>query len=112
MNPAFLARLIHAKFPVVFKPVTKNRKGFVSDLYQLGEMPISPPDLKKFEGMDRVLFGFKKEARITLDEIWIPESPKDTLVKKPSPEITKEKKPRNRIHLIQNTLPTESNTGK
>ena len=97
MSSAFLARLIHAKFPVVFKPVTKNREGFVSDLYQLGEMPISPPDLKKFEGMDRVWFGFKKEARITLDEIWIPDSPNNTLVKKPSPQITKDKKPRKQI---------------
>ncbi len=60
-------------------------------------MPISPPDLKKFEGMDRVWFDFKKEARITLDEIWIPDSPNDTLVKKPSPQITKEKKPRKQI---------------
>ena len=31
MNPAFLARLIHAKFPVVFKPVTKNSEGLASD---------------------------------------------------------------------------------
>ena len=97
MNLAFLARLIHAKFPVVLKPVTKNKEGFASDFYQLGDMPLRPPGLEKFEGMDRVWFGFDKEARITLDEIWIPESPNDTLVKKPSPEIAKEKKPRKQI---------------
>ena len=97
MNLAFLARLIHAKFPVVLKPVTKNKEGFASDFYQLGDMPLRPPFLEKFEGMDRVWFGFEKEARITLDEIWIPESPNDTLVKKPSPEIAKEKKPRKQI---------------
>ena len=97
MNLAFLARLIHAKFPVVFKPVTKNREGFASDFYQLGDMPLRPPVLEKFEGMDRVWFGFEKEARITLDEIWIPESSNDTLVKKPSPEIAKEKKARKQI---------------
>ena len=33
MNPAFLARLIHAKFPVVFQPVTKNREGYAVDFY-------------------------------------------------------------------------------
>ena len=54
MNLAFLARLIHAKFPVVFKPVTKNREGLASDFYQLGDMPLRPPGLEKFEGMDRV----------------------------------------------------------
>ena len=97
MNPAFLARLIHAKFPLFFKPVTKNREGYAADFYQLGDMPLRPPGLEKFEGMDRVWFGFDKEARITLDEIWIPESPNDTLVKKPSPEIAKEKKPRKQI---------------
>ena len=97
MNPAFLARLIHAKFPLFFKPVTKNREGYAADFYQLGDMPLRPPGLEKFEGMDRVWFGFDKEVRITLDEIWIPESPSDTLLKKPSPEITKEKKPRKQI---------------
>ena len=97
MNPAFLARLIHAKFPLFFKPVTKNREGYAADFYQLGDMPLRPPGLEKFEGMDRVWFGFDKEARITLDEIWMPDSPNDTLVKKPSSEIAKEKKPRKQI---------------
>ena len=97
MNPAFLARLIHAKFPLFFKPVTKNREGYAADFYQLGDMPLRPPGLEKFEGMDRVWFGFDKEVRITLDEIWMPESPNDTLLKKPSPEIAKEKKPRKQI---------------
>ena len=97
MNPAFLARLIHAKFPVVFHPVTKNTEGYAADFYQLGDMPLRPPGLEKFEGMDRVWFGFDKEVRITLDEIWMPESPNDTLLKKPSPEIAKEKKPRKQI---------------
>jgi len=97
INPAFLARLIHAKFPVVFKPVTKNKEGLASDFYQLDDMPLWPPAVKKFQGMDRVWFGFDKEVRITLDEIWMPESPNDTLLKKPSPEIAKEKKPRKQI---------------
>ena len=97
MNPAFLARLIHAKFPVVFHPVTKNTEGYAADFYQLGDMPLRPPGLEKFEGMDRVWFGFDKEVRITLDEIWMPESPNDTLLKKRPPEIAKEKKPRKQI---------------
>jgi hypothetical protein len=97
MNPAFLARLIHAKFPVVFHPVTKNTEGYAADFYQLGDMPLRPPGLEKFEGMDRVWFGFYKEARITLDEIWMPESHNDTLLKKRPPEIAKEKKPRKQI---------------
>ena len=97
MNPAFLARLIHAKFPVIFHPVTKNTEGYAADFYQLGDMPLRPPGLEKFEGMDRVWFGFDKEARITLDEIWMPESPNDTLLKKRPPEIAKEKKPRKQI---------------
>ncbi|MDP6180186.1 MAG: hypothetical protein QGG48_09870 [Desulfatiglandales bacterium] len=97
MNPAFLARLIHAKFPVVFHPVTKNTEGYAADFYQLGDMPLRPPGLEKFEGMDRVWFGFDKEVRITLDEIWMPESPNDTLLKKPSHESHTERKPRKQI---------------
>ena len=72
MNLAFLARLIHAKFPVVFKPVTKNREGFASDFYQLGDMPLRPPGLEKFKGMDRVWFAFNKIVSIDLKNIWIP----------------------------------------
>ena len=75
MNLAFLARLIHAKFPIVFKPVTKNREGLASDFYQLSDMPIRPPGLEKFEGMDRVWFAFNKIVSIDLENIWIPNKP-------------------------------------
>ena len=69
MNLAFLARLIHAKFPVVFKPVSKNSEGLASDFYQLGDMPLRPPGLEKFEGMDRVWFAFNKIVSIDLENI-------------------------------------------
>ena len=83
MNPAFLARLIHAKFPVVFKPVTKNKEGLASDFYQLDDMPLRPPAVKKFQGMDRVWFAFNKIVSIGLENIWIPNEPA-ALIKKPT----------------------------
>ena len=83
MNPAFLARLIHAKFPLFFKPVTKNREGYAADFYQLGDMPLRPPGLEKFEGMDRVWFAFNKIVSIDLENIWIPNEPA-ALIKKPT----------------------------
>jgi len=72
MNPAFLSRLIHARFPVVFKPVNKNKSGVAGDFYQLDNIPLKPPTLIKFKDMDKVWFGFNNEIHISLDEIWMP----------------------------------------
>ena len=73
LNPAFLARLVHAKFPVIFKPVTKNMDGLAADFYQLEDMPIKPPAVSKYERLDRVWFGFSKQVSMTLDDLWIPD---------------------------------------
>ena len=35
-------------------------------------MPLRPETLSKYEGMNRVWFGFSKQVSITLDEIWVP----------------------------------------
>ncbi len=72
LNPAFMARLVHARFPVIFYPVTKKEDGFATDFYQLDDMPLRPEAVSKYEGMDRVWFGFSKQVSITLDEIWVP----------------------------------------
>ena len=73
LNPAFLARLVHAKFPVKFKPVTKNMEGLAAGFYQLEDMPIKPPAVSKYERLDRVWFGFSKQVSMTLDDLWIPD---------------------------------------
>ena len=73
LNPAFLARLVHARFPVIFKPVTKNIDGLAADFYQLEDMPIKPPAVSKYERLDRVWFGFSKQVSMTLDDLWIPD---------------------------------------
>ena len=72
LNPAFMARLVHARFPVIFYPVTKKQDGFATDFYQLDDMPLRPEAVSKYEGMNRVWFGFSKQVSITLDEIWVP----------------------------------------
>ena len=73
LNPAFMARLVHARFPVIFYPVTKKQDGFATDFYQLDDMPLRPEAVSKYEGMNRVWFGFSKQVSITLDEIWVPD---------------------------------------
>ena len=72
LHPAFLARLVHARFPVIFEPVTKIKDDLAADFYQLDDLPIRPPAVSKYEGLERVWFGFSKQFRITLDNIWIP----------------------------------------
>ena len=72
LNPAFLARLVHARFPVIFKPVTKNKDDLAADFYQLDDMPIRPPSLSRYERLDRVWFGFSKQVSMTLDDLWMP----------------------------------------
>ncbi len=72
LNPAFLARLVHARFPVIFKPVTKNMDGLADDFYQLDDLPIRPPAVSKYEGLERVWFGFSKQVSMTLDDLWVP----------------------------------------
>ena len=72
LHPAFLARLVHARFPVIFKPVTKNKDDMATDFYQLDDMPIRPPVASNYEGLDSVWFGFSKQVSMTLDDLWMP----------------------------------------
>ena len=72
LHPAFLARLVHARFPVIFKPVTKYKDDMAEDFYQLEDMPIRPPTASNYEGLDSVWFGFSKQVSMTLDDLWMP----------------------------------------
>ena len=49
----------------------------------MGDIPLRPPGLEKFEGMDRVWFAFNKIVSIDLANIWVPDEPA-TLIKKPT----------------------------
>ena len=73
LHPAFLARLVHARFPVIFKSVTKNKDDMATDFYQLDDMPIRSPAVSEYEGLDSVWFGFSKQVSMTLDDLWIPD---------------------------------------
>jgi len=73
LNPAFLARLVHARFPVIVEPVTKIRDDLAADFYQLEDMPIKPPAVSEYEGLERIWFGFSKQVSMTLDDLWIPD---------------------------------------
>ena len=42
LNPAFLARLVHARFPVIFEPVSKINDDLAADFYQLDDLPLRP----------------------------------------------------------------------
>ena len=59
LNPAFLARLVHARFPVIFEPVTKNIDGLAADFYQLEDMPIKPPAVSEYERFGENLVWFQ-----------------------------------------------------
>ena len=72
LHPAFLARLVHVRFPVIFKPVRKNEDDLAAGYYQLEDMPIKPPTVSEYEGLDRVWFGFSKQVSMTLDDLWMP----------------------------------------
>ena len=72
LSPALMAKLIYARFPIIVRPVPKNMDGFAGHFYQLEDMPIRPPAVSKYEGLERVWFGFSKQFSITLDNIWIP----------------------------------------
>ena len=71
LHPAFLARLVHVRFPVRFKPVRENEDA--ARFYQLEDMPIKPPSLSRYERLDRVWFGCSKQFSMTLDDLWIPD---------------------------------------
>ena len=71
LHPAFLARLVHARFPVIFEPVTKIKDDLAADFYQLDDFPIMPPSLSRYERLDRVWFGFSKQVSMTLDDLWL-----------------------------------------
>ena len=71
LNPAFLARLVYARFPVIFEPVTKIKDDLAADFYQMEDMPIKPPNVSEYEGLERVWFGFSKQVSMTLDDFWI-----------------------------------------
>ena len=73
LHPAFLARLVHARFPLIFTPVSKNKDYMATDFYQLDDMPIRPPVAFNYEGLDSVWFGFSKQVSIILDDLWIPD---------------------------------------
>jgi hypothetical protein len=73
LSPALMAKLIYARFPIIVRPVPKNMDGFVGNFYQLEDMPIRPPDVCKYEGLEKVWFGFSKQFSITLSNIWIPD---------------------------------------
>jgi hypothetical protein len=70
LNPAFLARLVYARFPVIFEPVTKIKDDLAADFYQLEDMPIKPPNVSEYEGLERVWFGFSKQVSMTLKFLW------------------------------------------
>ena len=73
LNPALMAKLIYARFPIIVRPVPKNMDGFVGNFYQLEDMPIRPPAVSKYEGLEKVWFGFSMPFSITLSNIWIPD---------------------------------------
>ena len=73
LNPALMAKLIYARFSIIVMPVSKNMDGFAGHFFQLEDMPIRPPAVSKYEGLERVWFGFSKQFSITLDNIWIPD---------------------------------------
>ena len=77
LNPAFLARLVHARFPVIFEPVTKIKDDLAADFYQLDDLPIRPPDYRG----ERIITG--RSRKNCFEDQMLPPKPMCTTERAP-----------------------------
>ena len=112
LNPVYLARIIHARFPLFIKPVIKNRQVFGPSFYQLNDMPLRPPAVLKFKGLDKIWFGYSKKVYLTLDDIWVPDDSQYSSQFRSDKEPEAEVKHSKQITPHSKFMPTKFNTGK
>ena len=98
LNPVSIARIIHAKFPVIFRSYVSVIPGsgeeMGNNVFDFDDIPLKPKALYQYQGQENVMFSFRKEIHISLDNIWMPFDNKTTVSVISSNESLSERKPR------------------
>jgi len=101
LNPVSIARIIHAKFPIIFRSYVTVTPGsgeeIANNVFDFDDIPLKPKALYQYQGLEKVMFSFRKEVRISLENIWMPSDTKPTVSIKSSHESHTERKPRKQI---------------
>ena len=101
LNPVSIARIIHAKFPVIFRSYVTVIPGsggeIANNVFDFDDIPVKPKTLYKYQGQEKVVFSFRKEVRLSLDNIWMPSETKSTKSVQSSHESYTERKPRKQL---------------
>ena len=101
LNPVLIARIIHAKFPVIFRsyitvtPWSGEEMG--NNVFDFDDIPLKPKTLYQYQGQEKVMFSFTKEVRFSLDNIWMPSETKSTMSVQSSHQSLTERKPRKQL---------------
>ena len=101
LNPVSIARIIHAKFPVIFRSYVSVIPGsgeeMGNNVFDFDDIPLKPKTLYKYQSQEKVVFSFRKEVRLSLDNIWMPSEIKTTKSVQSSHESHTERKPRKQL---------------
>ena len=101
LNPVLIARIIHAKFPVIFRSyvtvIPGSGEEIANNVFDFDDIPLKPKTLYQYQGQEKVMFSFRKEVRLSLDNIWMPSETKSTVSFKSSHESLTERKPRKQL---------------
>ena len=101
LNPISIARIIHAKFPVIFRSyvtvIPGSGEEIANNVFDFDDIPLKPKALYQYQGQEKVMFSFRKEIRISLDNIWMPSETESTMSVKSSHESLTERKPRKQL---------------
>ena len=101
LNPVSIARIIHAKFPVIFRSYVSVIPGsgeeMGNNVFDFDDIPLKPKALYQYQGQEKVVFSFRKEVRLLLDNVWMPSETKSTKSVQSSHESHTERKPRKQL---------------
>ena len=101
LNPVLIARIIHAKFPLIFRSYVTVTPGsgeeIANNVFDFDDIPLKPKTLYQYQGQEKVMFSFRKEVRLSLDNIWMPSETESTMSVKSSHESLTERKPRKQL---------------
>ena len=101
LNPVSIARIIHAKFPVIFRSyvtvIPESGEEMGNNVFDFDDIPLKPKALYQYQGQEKVVFSFSKEVRLSLDNIWMPSETKSTKSVQSSHESHTERKPRKQL---------------
>ena len=101
LNLVSIARIIHAKGPVIFRSYVSVIPGsgeeMGNNVFDFDDIPLKPKALYQYQGQEKVVFSFRKEVRLLLDNVWMPSETKSTKSVQSSHESHTERKPRKQL---------------